>query len=167
MKRTVIMLDGPIGVGKTTLGRVAAMNLAFGFIDGDDHASPGHWLRSILKTSHNIVAACEFALQSQQGVLVSYPLRCTNWVFYRQTFGRMDITFHCIGLIAAPEAILTRERELSAGEVARSFEMIAQGYGQREFSAAQLRTDEAPFEETALRLEDTIRRLLRSKRASV
>lgn len=160
MQKTVFMLDGPIGVGKTSLGRAAAPGLAFGFIDGDDHSAPGHWLRSILRTSRTIVALCETTLRSRDGVIVSYPLRCTDWVFFSQTFGRMGIACHCIGLTATPDAILARERKLDAHEITRSREMMAQGYGQREFSSAHLCTDEAPFDETHRRLELVIRQIL-------
>lgn len=72
MKPAVIFLDGPIGVGKTSLGRAAAMSLNLGFIDGDDHSAPGHWLRSILRTSHKIVAASLDALRDRPAVIVAY-----------------------------------------------------------------------------------------------
>ncbi|WP_299845712.1 hypothetical protein [uncultured Jannaschia sp.] len=160
MQRTVILLDGPIGVGKTSLGQAAACALEFGFVDGDDHSTPGHWVRSILRTSRKIVAECENALRTRPAVIVSYPLRCTNWVFYSQTFERMGIGCHCIGLMAEVSAISARERKLDAGELARSTEMLAQGYGQRPFSSAYLRTDQMSFDETCQRLEAKIRQVL-------
>ena len=159
MQKTVFFLDGPIGVGKTSLGQAAAIGLDFGYIDGDHHSAPGHWLRSILRTSRSIVSACEASLQSRQAVLVSYPLRCTNWVFYSQTFCRMGIATHCIGLAATLDAIGSRERKLDQGEIIRSREMIQQGYGRRKFSSAFLRTDEAPFDETQHKLQLLIREL--------
>lgn len=154
------MLDGPIGVGKTSLGRAAAPGLGFDFVDGDDHSAPGPWLRSILRTSRATLAACETSLQSRRGVLVSYPLRCTNWVYFNRSFARLGIDCHCIGLTADLDAIQARDRRLSADEVARSAEMITQGYGRRAFSTAILRTDEGSFDDTQRRLMHLIRQIL-------
>ena len=86
MKPAVIFLDAPIGVGKTSLGRAAAMKLNLGFIDGDDYSAPGSWFRSILRTSRRIVAASLDALRDRPAVIVAYPLRCTNWVFFSKSF---------------------------------------------------------------------------------
>ena len=152
MRKSVLLLDGPIGVGKTSLGQAAAAQLAFGFIDGDDHSAPGHWLRSILQTSRNIVSASEDCLRTYPAVIVAYPLRCTNWLFFHKTFDRMGIKCRCIGLIADITAISAREPALSTAEIARSAEMIAQGYGKRAFNEFTIRTDEASFEETCHRL---------------
>ncbi len=50
-----IFLNGPIGVGKTSLGRALARNLGSAFIDGDDHATPGKpWYGSSLSTSRSL-----------------------------------------------------------------------------------------------------------------
>lgn len=56
MRRAVVFPDGPVGVGKTTLGRAVAQDPGPGFID--DHSAPGPWLRSILRTSRIILAGC-------------------------------------------------------------------------------------------------------------
>lgn len=163
MRKSVLLLDGPIGVGKTSLGQAAASQLAFGFVDGDDHSAPGPWLRSILQTSRKIVSASEECLRTYPAVIVAYPLRCTNWLFFYETFGRMDISCRCIGLIADVTAISARERALSAAEVARSAEMIAQGYGTRAFNDFTVRTDEAGFEETCRRLVQKAQQALNSR----
>ena len=160
MQRSVVLLDGPIGVGKTTLGRAAASQLQFGFIDGDGYSVPGDWLRSILRTSRRIVSASEESLRTNPSVVVAYPLRCTNWIFLRETFGQMGVACHCIGLIADIASITVRTRRLDEKEIARSVEMIAQGYGQRAFSTFILRTDEADFDETCKRLTEKIRQAL-------
>jgi hypothetical protein len=47
-----------------------------------------------------------------------------------------------------------------AKEIVRCREMLAQGYGQRQFSSAFLRTDEAPFDETGRRLKSLIQTVL-------
>ncbi len=85
-------------------------------------------------------------------MIVAYPLRCTNWLFFHETFKRMDIKCRCIGLIADITAISARKPALSAAEIARSAEMIAEGYGKRAFNDFTVRTDEASFEETCRRL---------------
>jgi hypothetical protein len=159
MRKSVVLLDGPVGVGKSTLGRAAASQLDFGFIDGDDFSRPGHWLRSILQNSRAIVSASEESLRTYPAVIVAYPLRCTNWIFFRQSFARIGVACHCIGLIADLTSITARTRSLGEEEIARSAEMIAQGYGQRAFSDVIVRTDKADFDETCQQLIKIIRRL--------
>ena len=146
MPAQVIFLDGPIGVGKTSLGRAAAQTLGWAFIDGDDHSAEGPWLRSILRTSRAIAAACRQALETHPAVIVAYPLRPTDWRFYRATFGREGVA--CLGLTASATAIANRARALSPEEIARSAEMSAQGYGQRSFATLTLPTDAADFQIT-------------------
>jgi len=164
MPKSVLFFEGPVGVGKTSLGREVASRLGFRFIDGDDYATRGNWLRSILTASHRIVDACQEQLENHPAVIVAYPLRCTNWVFYRETFKRRDISFHCIGLTADVAHIAKRERNLSEDEIARSAEMIAQGYGQRHFSDLTLRTDESDFEDTCNRLMRAVQSVLKREK---
>lgn len=152
-----------MGVGKTTLGRAVSKEMGIGFIDGDDYSAPGHWLRSILQTSRRIVAACELQLESLPAVIVAYPLRCTNWLFYRETFRRRGISFYCIGLTAEPAHIANRERNLTSGEIERTLQMAAQGYGRRQFSDRIVRTDESSFELTRDRLIKDVEVLLGRK----
>ncbi|MEL6476193.1 MAG: hypothetical protein AAFR17_02610 [Pseudomonadota bacterium] len=156
---SVVALDGPIGVGKTTLGRSVAAELQLGFVDGDDHSGPGPWFRTGLQTSRRIVAACHAELAQRPAVILAYPLRCINWVFYRETFQRDGVRFHCIGLIANYESLVSRTRVLSPREMRRAAEMIAQGYGQRPFSALQVRTDQGDFQSVARRLAERVRAL--------
>lgn len=156
MRGTVILLDGPIGVGKTSLGRAVAAREGFGFIDGDDHSRPGPWLASILQTSRSIVDAAVPLVERHSCVIIAYPLRCTNWIFFSRTFAKAGIACSCIGLTAGIEPITRRERQLSDEEIARSAEMTTQGYGNRSFAAKVLRTDEAGFEETVQALASLV-----------
>lgn len=159
MQKSVFLFDGPIGVGKTILGRIVSAKLNFGFVDGDDLSAPGHWLRSVLRTSREIVESSEKALRTHEGVIVAYPVRCANWLFFLRNFERIGIAVYCVGLIADSEGIEMRDRKLSAGERARSREMISQGYGQRFFSDLTIRTDEADFDATCQRLAESVRQL--------
>lgn len=86
-------------------------------------------------------------------------MRCTSWVFFHKTFARMSVTCYCVGLIADSGAIESRERRLSAGEIARSREMIKQGYGQRPFCDIIIHTDDADFDVTCQRLIEDVRLL--------
>ncbi|MDO6730139.1 shikimate kinase [Marinovum sp. 2_MG-2023] len=156
MSPTVIAFEGPIGVGKTTLGRAVAERLDIGFIDGDAHCAPGPWLHSVLRTSRRIATACEEQLENRPAVIMAYPLRCTNWLFYRETFRRRGIDFHCIGLTADIASIATRERSLAPHELARAAQMISEGYGQRAFSDVLIRTDAGSFDLTCDRLVDAV-----------
>lgn len=160
MRRYVVSLDGPIGVGKTTLGKEAARRLGFGFIDGDDHSPAGPWIESALRTSRSIVAAGKDMLRDRPGIIIAYPVRCVSWIYFRRSFMDAGFDYRCAGLIAAPEHISRRKRSLSADEVTRSAEMIAQGYGQRPFSDLVIRTDKADFEETCRDLTDELRHMM-------
>lgn len=160
MSSTVVAFEGPVGVGKTTLGRAVSAQLKIGFIDGDDYSAPGLWLRSILQTSRRIVTACEEQLESCPAVIMAYPLRCTNWLFYKETFRRCGIAFHCISLTADLAHISNRERILASDEVARTSQMLAQGYGRRSFSNLVVRTDEVSFELTRDRLAEEVGNLI-------
>ncbi|WP_319497028.1 hypothetical protein [uncultured Cohaesibacter sp.] len=93
MARHVLLFDGPIGVGKSTLGKAVAGRLGFA------------------------------------GAIVAYPVRRASFIFFREI-------------------------------LARSAEMIGQGYGQRAFSSLVFRTDEADFEVSCSRLAERLRALL-------
>ena len=59
-----IFLSGPVGVGKSTLGRALAVTIGGGFIDGDDHSDLSKpWYRSILQCSKAIVEEAISVLQ--------------------------------------------------------------------------------------------------------
>ncbi len=147
---TVIFLDGPIGVGKTVLGRALAAHLGAEFVDRDDiPRPPGPWYGSVLSTcralEQKVVAACE-----QQGLaVVAHPLRRREWVFYRERLRLAGIRLICVSLRATPEAILSegRGRRLEPGEAARMKLMVAEGYGNRPFADAVVDTDRAPLAE--------------------
>ncbi|WP_295808775.1 hypothetical protein [uncultured Nitratireductor sp.] len=160
MPLSVISFEGPVGVGKTTLGRAVSSHLGFGFVDGDDHSLPGPWLRSILQTSRRIARACEEQLETRPVVIMAYPLRCTNWLFFRETFRRRGIAYYCISLAADAAHIAARERLLTPDEMARSSQMTAQGYGQRPFSDLVIRTDKGGFAFTRDHLADKVRGLV-------
>lgn len=164
MARHVLLFDGPIGVGKSTLGKAVAGRLGFAFIDGDDHCKTERWLASSLRTNQSIASASSSLLERFSGVIVAYPVRRTNWIFFRETFARSGYCCHCIGLIAGPDHIARRERQLSQAELTRSAEMIEQGYGQRPFSTLVFRTDEGDLEESCARLTVRIRDLLEAFR---
>ena len=160
MLPTVVAFEGPVGVGKTTLGRAVAARLDIGFIDGDDHSAPGPWLRSILQTSRRIAAACADQLETRPAVILAYPLRCTDWLFYKGTFCRQGIGFHCVSLTAQAAHIAGRDRVLTPDELARASQMLAQGYGRRPFSDLVVPTDEAGFDATCGRLARAVAGLL-------
>lgn len=149
--RTVFLLDGPIGVGKTTLGKSVAAQLDLCFLDRDDHAEPGLWPGSVRRTGHRILAASIAALEDRPGVLIAGPVRCVEWLFYVGNFQRIGVACHCIGLVADSAHIEARARVLDPDERCRSREMLLQGYGRRPFNRATLRTDRGDLAQTSAR----------------
>ncbi len=160
MTAVVVAFEGPVGVGKTALGRAISKELGIGFVDGDDCSEPGPWLHSILRTSRRIAATCEEELIYHPAVIMAYPLRCTDWLFYRETFRRQGIALLCIGLTANIANIARRGRVLTMDELERASQMLAQGYGERPFSDRVIRTDEGSFEFTSDKLVSEVRSLL-------
>ena len=142
--RYAVFLDGPIGVGKTTFGQLLAIEFGGGFIDGDHHSKASiPWFASSLSTSRNILQATLNALSSTQVVFVAYPIRCASWTFFETNLRRSQIIPALVGLQARPDSIadVGRHRRLSRAELIRSSEMIAQGYGSREYSNLFVQTD--------------------------
>jgi hypothetical protein len=163
--RHAIFLSGPIGVGKTTLGRAVSRRLDAAFIDGDDHADHDRpWYCSILTTSRSILDTGLSLLETRPVLVVAYPLRSTNWLYFRRPFGEAGVTPLFVSLRAGLEAILdpARGRDFDTGERQRIAVMLAEGYAERPFSDLVLDTDGAGFEATVEALEHALRALLAS-----
>jgi len=161
--RVAIFLNGPIGAGKSTLGRDLAASLGGGFIDGDDHSDPDRaWYASILRTSRSVLATGLSILETQPCVVIAYPLDRLTWVYYRRRFGDLGVRTVFVSLRASYEAITAddRGRRFSAEEHARIREMIAQGYGERPFSDVIIDTDAQSFEGTVALLRTAVLRVV-------
>lgn len=137
----VFLFDGPIGVGKTTLGRSVAERMGIAFLDRDALAGPGPWINSVLSTNRRIVSTCLQELEQHPAVIVAAPTRCLDWLYLSMRFQKSGVRCHCIGLTASRRSIETRSRALSPSERRRSREMAAQGYGQRPFQVGTFHTD--------------------------
>lgn len=163
MNKKVIFLDGPIGSGKSTLGKELALRMGGQFLDGDDYSEPSlPWYTSALSTCHSIASAALTALQSCSLVIVAYPLRSREWIFFERTFYREGVHAFCVGLRASYTSIvaLHRLRKFSAQEHQRIQVMIDEGYGQRPFSALIVESGESDLGLTLARLEDDLRKML-------
>jgi hypothetical protein len=165
----VIFLNGPIGVGKTTLGRALSRRLAAGFVDGDDHSNHDKpWYGSILSTSRSIVGTSLATLRQHDAVVIAYPLGCVTWVYFRRHFAAAGVRTIFVSLRASYAAIVDedgRGRHFDAVEKERIKSMIAEGYQQRPFSDLIFDTDEASFGETVDRLEIALRILIGARLA--
>lgn len=165
MDRVAIFLEGPIGSGKTTLGRALAPRLSGRFLDGDDYSDAGRpWHGSILTTSRAIVEAGLRVLEDAPVVVIAYPLRCTNWIYFRRRFAAAGVRTVFVSLDARWETIVdpSRGRSFDGEERARIREMIAQGYGRRPFSDLRFATDRTTVEEGAVALHAALARILAS-----
>ena len=139
-----IFLSGPIGSGKTTLGRMLAQALGATFVDGDHHSEQNKpWFASSLSTARSIVRTVHEETVNGSDVVVAYPLRCLEWIFYNRRLAEWDIRTIFVSLAASYDVIAgpNRGRAFSSEELVRIQEMIAQGYGVRSFSDVLLRTD--------------------------
>lgn len=156
MQRYAIFLSGPIGAGKTTLGRALAARIGGSFIDGDDHADPGlPWYGSILRTSRSVVREGFSLLAERPNLVVAYPLRCSDWIFFRRHFGDAGVQSIFVSLRASYECIVDagRGRVFDAEEHDRIRVMLAEGYGERRFSDLIVDSDRGSFAGTLDELE--------------
>jgi AAA domain len=160
-----LMLTGPIGVGKSTLGRRLADSLAGQFVESDDFRRTGlHWTSSILTTSRHLLSAIVKGAATFDVVVIANPMRHREYCYFAASLERRGIRFAVIGLDAGPDAICrpSRGRVFSGAERARIREMISDGYGQRPFCSAVLRTDVAGLEQTSRALLHIARDLMRN-----
>lgn len=144
MPPVAIFLMGTIGAGKTTLGRALARELGGGHVEGDDyHQPPKPWFATSLSTSRSVLSAV-FALAGEgRPAVVSYPLRCREWIFFRGRLAEAGAGSAFVSLAADAEALLApgRGRAFTGGERQRMVEMLDQGYGARRFADLVVRTD--------------------------
>jgi hypothetical protein len=164
MARHAIFLSGPIGTGKTTLGRELAVKLSGSFIDGDGFSDPTtRWYCSILKTSRSIVHHASCIIEHNGSlVVIAYPLGCMNWIYFRRKFTDIGAIPLFVSLRASYSAIVDKRRGrlFSPEELDRIKIMISEGYGDRPFSDLVIDTDEGDFHTTLAELEAKIRPML-------
>ncbi len=162
-----IFLSGPIGVGKTALGRALSTAIGAGFIDGDDFSDPDKpWYCSILQTSIGVVQRGLAILESKPAVVISYLLNCMNWIYFRRRFADAGIGTLFIGLRASFAFIVDegRGRRFDEDERQRIRTMIAEGYGEKPFSDLIVDTDQDSFANTLAHLVSGVQRMIRESR---
>jgi len=152
----VILLDGTIGVGKSTMGQKVAMRLDGTFLDGDDFKAKGKpWYCSSLATCRALLHTSILALEKTSVVLIGRPVRCLDWIYFTEHLKRIEVKVCTIGLQATFENITdaSRGRSFSQYELDRMVQMIHEGYGARPYSDFHIRTDQTCIEATADKLE--------------
>lgn len=151
----VICLNGPINAGKSTVGRALAAALPEAdFVEGDDHGVPeGTPFLAMLEIAVERLA--QAVLQSQRRFLVlAYPLREEDFARLAAAAGQRGARLSVVTL-APPLSVLLSDRggrALSDEELARSREMVEEGYAQRPFSELVL--------DGALGVEATVRQVM-------
>jgi AAA domain len=161
--RHVIFIRGPVGAGKTTLGRALAENLHGTFIDSDDHRNPRKkWYEESLTTSRSVVRAGLEALLARPILVIAKPLRARDWCYFCGQLGKHGIRTWCVTLSATVEGILDpkRGRHFNAYERSRVAGMLAEGYGSRPFSSLIITSDIKDFSATVAELTSACRALL-------
>lgn len=159
---TAIFLTGTIGAGKTTLGRALAEALGGSLVEGDDYQKPPlPWFATALSTSRGVLAAVLAAAPRSGPVIVSYPLRCREWIFYRRRLSDAGVRSAFVTLAASPDALLAKDRGrmFSPQERRRIEEMHRQGYGEPRFADLVVRTDRGSADEALVRLLAGLRKL--------
>lgn len=114
-----------------------AAKLGGTFIDGDEHSDQTKvWFASSLSTARSIARTVSEEAARGRAVVVAYPLRCLEWIFYSRRLAEMDLKTIFVSLQSTYDAIADpgRGRSFSADELRRVNEMIDQGYGHRSFS---------------------------------
>lgn len=162
--KSIVFFNGPIGAGKSSLGRAVAERLGGAFLEGDDFADHDKpWYASILQTSRKIAEAALAALVQQSLVVVAYPLGRTTHLYFRRRLEDAGHRLVVVTLRASLESIVHpgRGRAFSPDETARIAEMLVQGYADRSFSDLIADTDRASFDDTVDEIVRQVRPLLR------
>ena len=157
-----VFLTGPIGVGKTSLGRRLAHRLQGAFLDGDEFSAPDRpWYACIRQTCRNLLREGLAAGEQVGSVVIAYPLRRTDWVFFKRSFEDRGVRTIFVGLRASYAAMVDegRGRSFSDAERDRIRRMIAEGYDARPFSDLTIETDGASFDAVSAELERQVRSL--------
>ena len=144
MPQPVIFLTGPIGVGKTTLGRALAAAIGGARVEGDDFQLPDRpWHAASLRVARGIVEAVTTATGP---VVVGYPLRCIDHIYLRRRLAESGLPSLFVNLSMPAERILStsRGRAFTDWERARIGEMIAEGYNRRAWADLLFEPAEAP-----------------------
>lgn len=161
--KRVVLLNGPIGAGKTTLGRAAARILGGRFIDGDDYADHSRpWFCSLRRTTDAIVETALRALrEAAPVVIVAYPLNRATWFYICRGLHDAGVATGVISLRASYERIIggPRGRAFTDAERERIRVMLAEGYAERPFSDLIFDTDLVDFDTTAIQLAAAIQGL--------
>lgn len=163
MDRHAVFLNGPIGAGKTTLGRALAQRLNGQFLDGDDYADHSKpWYCSIRQTSQAIVDNGLASLRAHPVVVIAYPLGCSSWIYYRRKFGDAGRHAIFVTLRASYEQIVdaSRGRTFNDWEHRRIRTMIREGYDSRAFSDLIVDSGSGSLAETLTQLTQGIQAMI-------
>lgn len=135
--RIVVVLNGPINAGKTTVGKAlaAAIDGAV-FIDGDDNGLPdGAPLDVVIEASLRRLSS-EIAANPAVVLVMAYPLREADHACLMAAANTAGRRLWTVTLAPPIEVVLgdRGDRRLDDWERARIREMYAEGYHDRAFS---------------------------------
>jgi ABC-type hemin transport system ATPase subunit len=151
----IIFLTGPIGAGKSTLGRALAAQLGGHHIEGDDYQLPDRpWYAAALRVARSILRDALSEAKAGRPAIISYPLRCREWLYLKRHCERAGFATRFVALQADPDRIVSplRGRTFSAWEQQRIREMVDQGYDRPAFADAVVRTDRDAVDESLRKL---------------
>ena len=159
---TVVWINGPVGAGKTAVGRALADVLpSAGFVDGDDHAGPDdHPPRARWRHATDVLIGMALRRRHPATLVVAYPLDRFGHSRLKSACARARRSLVVVNL-ATPLTLTLRkrgDRELTAAERDRARVMRSEGYGTRPFATFSHPNARAPAARTAREIARRISR---------
>lgn len=159
MDKNIIILNGPINSGKSTIGRKLADILPDTiFIEGDDlvkrDGTLEQWIPLVLQA---IVK--EYAQATNHIIFAAFPLRQKDWEYLCQ---HLNANVMCITLSPPLDVALSQRgsRKLTPWEKNRIQEMYREGYQSQSFSSLIYYNESGDADETARYIADYLRKTL-------
>ena len=148
MSKLVVILNGPIGVGKSTIGAAVAARLSGACIESDDLGNPDRaWHEQVDVVNEELISISLAALMEASLGVAALPLESARWDDIRVKLAEAGVEAKCATLAASCDAIThaSRNRAFTDWEHERLRQMLAEGYDARPFGDAVVRTDTHAF----------------------
>ena len=93
MSKLVVILNGPIGVGKSTIGAAVAARLSGACIESDDLGNPDRaWHEQVDVVNEELISTSLAALKEASLVVAALPLESARWDDIRVKLAGKEVT---------------------------------------------------------------------------